>query len=36
MHVMQPSKFYLNALTWQILEIQNLWCYTLEETRQQA
>jgi hypothetical protein len=27
MHAMQPSKFYLNELSWQILEIQNLWCY---------
>jgi hypothetical protein len=29
MHVMQPSKFGLNALSWQILETRNLGCYTL-------
>jgi hypothetical protein len=27
MHVLQPSKFYVNDLSWQILETQNLGCY---------
>jgi hypothetical protein len=27
MHLLQPSKFYVNDLSWQILETQNLGCY---------
>jgi hypothetical protein len=31
MHAMQPSKFGLNALSWQILETRNLGCYSWQK-----